>query len=174
MHRLTIDPNKLRFFHFSKNDNFSLLDFRQYDGTDPLHVDKFIREEVSTYLDNHLGSIYSVRYEDELVAFFTLSMSCIGYSTISTSGDSYVETKLFPALLIGKIGIDKAYRGRKIGQYICSFCSGIGQELNRYAACAFLVLRTTASLARRYYAPKFNFEWTAREEGNVWMYRKLF
>src|SRR5215510_7669456 len=101
MHRLTIDPNKLRFFHFSKNDDFSLLDFRQYDGTDPLHVDKFIRE-VSTYLDNHLGSIYSVRYEDELVAFFTLSMSCIGYSTIATSDDSYAETKLYPALLIGK------------------------------------------------------------------------
>lgn len=174
MHRLMIDPSKLRFFHFSENDDFSLLDFRQFDGSDPLNVDKFIREEIRTYVDNRLGSIYSVKYEGKLVAFFTLSMSCIGYLTIASNDDSHVETKLYPALLIGKIGIDKAYRGRRIGQYICSFCSGIGQELNRYAGCAFLILRTTASLARRYYAPKFNFNWNTREKGNVWMYRKLF
>ena len=169
-----IDPSKLRFLHFSEIDDFSILDFKQFDGSDPLGVDKFIHEEIRTYLENHLGSIYSVRYEDKLVAFFTLSMSCIGYCKLIKNADSYLDTKLYPALLIGKIGIDKGYRGRKIGQYICSFCSGIGQELHRHTGCAFLILRTTASLARRYYAPRFNFKWKAQEKGNVWMYRRLF
>ena len=65
-----IDPSKLRFLHFSEIDDFSILDFKQFDGSDPLGVDKFIHEEIRTYLENHLGSIYSVRYEDKLVDFF--------------------------------------------------------------------------------------------------------
>ena len=146
-----IDPSKLRFLHFSEIDDFSILDFKQFDGSDPLGVDKFIHEEIRTYLENP--------------AFKSLFPSDV---------DSYLETKLYPALLIGKIGIDKGYRGRKMGQYICSFCSGIGQELHRHTGCAFLILRTTASLARRYYAPRFNFKWKAQEKGNVWMYRRLF
>jgi hypothetical protein len=75
---MTIDTNRLVFTTFSKeSDDFSALDFTEDDGSDPLGVDDFIRNRVMLYLSNNLCSVYTVRYEGQIVAYFTVSMSAI-------------------------------------------------------------------------------------------------
>jgi hypothetical protein len=168
-----IDANKLEFSPYSPLDNFSQLDFTDRDGSDPLGVNEFIHNNPQYNVENNLSAIFSVKYESNLVAYFTLSMSIIQKREMQT--DDIINTPYpYPALLLGQLGVDRKYQGRGLGQFICKFCRGIGQELNEKAACAFLILRTTVKLAKLYYEPKCKFKWKHKEEGKVWMYYRLF
>lgn len=169
-----IDTKKLDFSPYSPLDNFSHLDFTDRDGLDPLDVNKFIHGNPQYSVENNLSAIFSVRYENNLVAYFTLSMSIIQKKEMQP--DDVINTTFhpYPALLLGQLGVEKNYQGRGIGQNICQFCRGIGQELNEKAACAFLILRTTARLAKLFYEPKCKFKWKPKDEGKAWMYYRLF
>lgn len=169
-----IDSNKLEFSPYSPLDDFSNLDFRDRDNQDPLDVDKFIHDNPQYNVENNLSAIFSVRYENNLVAYFTLSMSIIQKKEMQPDDVINTTFQPYPALLLGLLGVEKNYQGRGIGQNICKFCRGIGQELNDKAACAFLILRTTAKLAKLFYEPKCNFKWKPKDEGKAWMYYRLF
>jgi hypothetical protein len=164
---------KLDFSPYSKSDDFSNLDFK-YKGTDELEVDKYIHDNPNNYIENHVSNIYSVRYETELIGFFTLSMSYIDNSAMLDDDTLDVAFRNYPALLLGQMGLDVDYRCGRIGKKICSFCRGIGQDLDERVACAFLILQTTPTLARKFYEPICNFKWKPSEKKRVWMYRKLF
>lgn len=173
--RKRIDTDNLDFSCYDPFlDDFSDLDFRNNDGSDPLKVDEFIHENPKQYTDNHISTIFIVRYHEEIIAFFTLSMSNIGKKKIEVDDKINVMFDYYPALLLGQIGVDKKYRGNGIGQYICKYCRGLGQELNKKVACAFLILQTSKKLAEQYYEPKCNFKWMKSNKEKVWMYRKLF
>lgn len=164
---------KLDFPTYSTSDDFSNLDFK-YKGTDELEVDKYIHDNPTNYIDNHVSKIYSVKYETKLIGFFTLSMSFIDSSKMLDDDTLNVTFSNYPALLLGQMGLDVDYRWGLIGKKICSFCRGIGQDLNERVACAFLILQTTTTLARKFYEPTCNFKWKPSEKKRVWMYRKLF
>jgi hypothetical protein len=125
-----IDANKLDFSPYSPLDNFSQLDFTDRDGLDPLGVNEFIHDNPQYNVENNLSAIFSVRYENNLVAYFTLSMSIIQKRDMQP--DDVINTTFhpYPALLLGQLGVEKKYQGRGLGQYICKYCRGIGQELN--------------------------------------------
>lgn len=93
---MKVDPDKLSFELFSNSDNFSALDFTEDDGTDPLGIDDFIKNRVQDYLPNKLASIWTVRYESAIVAYFTTSMFAIGVRQLFD--DEYVKCQLFPIL----------------------------------------------------------------------------
>jgi hypothetical protein len=165
---------KLDFNIYSADDDFSKLDFR-YNGTDELEVDAYIHGNPTNNIDNHVSTIYSVRYESNLIGFFTLSMSSIGKDKMLEDDFLDVIYGTYPALLLGQMGLDVNYRSGVIGKKICSYCRGIGQELNEKSACAFLILQTTPTLARKFYEPDCHFKWKANDnKKRVWMYRKLF
>lgn len=169
-----IDANKLEFGIYSPLEDFSNLNFTNRDGSDPLDVDAFIHGNPQDYVENNISAIYTVRYEHNLVGFFTLSMSNIGKGKLQSDGLFSIPYSDYPALLLGQLGVERNYQGRGIGQNICKFCRGIGQDLNERAACAFLILRTTVELAKRYYEPKCKFKWKPKQEGKTWMYYRLF
>jgi hypothetical protein len=170
----SIDISKLEFDTILKTDDFSNLDFTQKDGQDPLHVDEFIHNNPHQYTKNHVSTIYTVKYGKNIVGYFTLSMSNIGIKEMMDDDRLEVIFTNYPALLLGQLGVAKQYRGNKIGEIICKFCRGMGQQLDIRAACAFLVLRTTVRLAKEYYEPYCDFKWKPKEDGKVWMYSKLF
>jgi hypothetical protein len=101
-------------------------------------------------------------------------MSYIGKNKMLDNDTLDVTFSNYPALLLGQMGVDNNFRGNQVGEKICSFCRGIEQDINDRVACAFLILQTTAHLAKKYYEPCCHFKWKPREEGIVWMYRKLF
>jgi len=171
----SLDTDNLDFSFYDSLDNFSDLNFRDDDDSDPLKVDEFIHDNPKQYIDNHVSTIFTVRYHNQIIAFFTISMSSIGKKDMEF--DDKINNKPFhsyPALLLGQIGVDKKYRGQGIGQSICKYCRGLGQQLNENVACAFLILQTTKGLAEQYYESKCDFKWKKSNKERVWMYRKLF
>ncbi len=175
---LSIDPSKLKFRMYDPlADNLINLDFTQTDGSDPLLVEEYVKNHILEEIENRSIKAYVVTYEDNAIAFFTLSMSVICSKRFLKDDDDADDDKLkkfaFPALLMGKIGIDKKYRCFGIGKYICLFCMGLAQKTNEKMACALFVFRTTKSLAEKIYGPKYCFRWKDTPEKMVWAYRKI-
>jgi GNAT superfamily N-acetyltransferase len=146
-----INHNKLIFDNFSEKDNFSSLDFTQADKSDPLDIDKFIHENPIRYIRYHISTIYSVKYEEKLIAYFTLSMCII--KTEELLGEDVREGiayQNYPALLVGKIGVDKKIRNMGIGRAILLYCLGLAQTINDDVACSALILHTTRDMVGYY------------------------
>ena len=170
-----LDPSKLQFSYFNPSiDDFSKLDFTK-DNLDPLEVDKFIHNDPFEYVNNHVSKIYSVTYDGKLVGFFTLSMSHIKMKDLNSDDQlNQITFTDYPSLLLGQMGVEKNSRGLDIGVYIIKFCRGIGQLINEKIACAFLILRTTNTLAEKYYECYCDLQWIKSNKPKVWMYKKLF
>lgn len=174
---MTIDTNRLVFTTFSKDgDDFSKLDFTEDDGSDPLGFDDFIRNRVTLYLSNNLCVAYTVRYEGQIVAYFTASMSVIETKRlVDEDRISGIGILSYPALLLGQLAVDKKYRGQGIGYWICEFCTGLAQEMNKRVGCALVILQTNKD-ELDYYKKKCGFKHSEKQskEGKVWMYKRLF
>jgi hypothetical protein len=56
------------------------------------------------------NKIYVVKYEEKVIAFFTLRMSVICKNNFSEDDKDKFEEFNYPALLMSNIGIDKNYR----------------------------------------------------------------
>ncbi len=180
---LSIDPSKLKFRIYDPLVHDLLnLDFTQTDGSDPLLVEEYVKNHILKDIENSSVKAYAVTYEENAIAFFTLSMSVICSKSLlkdndddeNVGNDGELEKFVFPALLMGRIGIDKKYRCFGIGKYICLFCMGLAQKTNEKMACTFFVFRTTKSLAEKIYGPKYCFRWKKNSPGKmVWAYRKI-
>lgn len=175
---LSIDQSKLKFRMYDPSvDNLLNLDFTQTDGSDPLLVEEYVKNHILKEIENKSVKAYVVTYEGNAIAFFTLSMTVICSKSLlkgDYADDDELKKIVFPALLMGKIGIDKKYRCFGIGRYICLFCMGLAQETNKKMACAFFIFRTTKSLAEKIYGPKYCFRWKKDTPNRmVWAYRKI-
>ena len=138
-----INPDDLDIDIVSGKDDISILDCTEQDGTDTLGVQDFLKRKAQIYSKNNLTSLWQVKYEGKIVAFFTLSMSSIGLDDVPRSKQVKGMTGRYPALLIGQMGVDKNYRGRKIGDTICKHCIGLARKFNERVACACIILQTT-------------------------------
>jgi hypothetical protein len=180
---LSIDPSKLKFRIYDPLVHDLLnLDFTQTDGSDSLLVEEYVKNHILKDIENSSVKAYAVTYEENAIAFFTLSMSVICSKSLlkdndddeNVGNDGKLEKFVFPALLMGKIGIDKKYRCFGIGKYICLFCMGLAQKTNEKMACTFFIFRTTKSLAEKIYGPKYCFRWKKNSPDKmVWAYRKI-
>ena len=163
-------------------DSLADLDFSQTNGSDPLLVEDYTKSNMPKEVENKNYKIYVVTYEKNIIAFFTLCMSVICSKYLLKGAEEECDNEpdgtqlkefVFPALLMGKIGIDKKYRCFGIGKYICLFCLGLAQKTNEKIACTFFIFRTTKSLAEKIYGPKYHFRWINTQNNLVWVYRKI-
>lgn len=164
-----INPDDLDIDIVSGGDDISILDCTEQDGTDPLGVQDFLKTKASAYSKNNLTSLWRVKYKGKIVAFFSLSMSSIGLDDVPRSRQVKEMSARYPALLIGQMGVDKNYRGRKIGDAICKHCIGLARKFNERVACACITLQTTYDKVSYY--QQYFFETTRRlRNGQVAMY----
>jgi len=164
-----INPDDLDIDIVSDDDDISVLDCTEQDGTDPLGVQDFLGTKAQIYHRNNLASLWRVKYEGKIVAFFTLSMSSIGLDQVPQRNQVKETSARYPALLIGQMGVDKNYHGRKIGDAICKHCIGLARKVNERVACACITLQTTEDKALFY--QKYFFETTKKlRNGKIAMY----
>lgn len=166
----------LKIREIENTDDISKLDFTDDDKTDPLEVNAFFHSpKANEYQKQKLTSIWVVFYKDELVGCFTLSMFAVGI--VKLAGEELVvkagEMKSYPAVLLGQFGVDKAFRGKGIGYWICQHFTGLSRRLSKKIACRYIVLQTDENRTKLY--NKLHFELSPKKpvDGKVWMYRRL-
>ena len=71
---LSIDPSKLKFKMYDPLVNDLLkLDFTQTDGSDPLLVEEYVKNHILKDIEKNNIRAYVVNYEENAIAFFTVS-----------------------------------------------------------------------------------------------------
>lgn len=166
---------ELLFSTFEANDDILKLDCREFDNSDPLNVHRFIHENAIKLHKSKITTIYVVRYKNAIVACFTLSMFLIKTQRL-TEEDRVKESPYdnYPAVLLGQMCVDKAFRDRGIGQHICKFSLGVASFVSKRVGCMCLVAHTNKE-KENYYVEKCRFT-KAKEEpsdGTVWLYRRV-
>jgi predicted N-acetyltransferase YhbS len=81
--------------------------------------------------------------------------------------------KSYPAVHLGQMGVDKAYRGQKLGREICYYCIGFALTISEQIACRYIVLRTNQDKSKHYKKSGFKQSDKKSSKGRFWMYRRL-
>lgn len=118
------------------------------DNTD---LDDFFLKDAPLYRAQLLGKTYCFRLDSnpkEIVCAFTLANDSIRVDTLPNSRAKKVEKHIphakslrrYPALLIGRLGVNKKYQGKGIGSSLLSFiCSWFIEDENK-TGCRFLIV----------------------------------
>jgi GNAT superfamily N-acetyltransferase len=136
------DLSKLRFEKLSRESNTSRLDCTDEDGADPFGLQIFIRDEALTYQEERLGVTYLVFHESDLAGFVSVSMTCLGLADLG-EGEKVEGVRVpSPALLLGRLAVDKKSRGKGIGTSLCKFAIGLAVEISGAIGCRYVALHT--------------------------------
>ena len=116
-------------------------------------INAFLKEDAINYFKEKMASTYIFMDGVNVVAFFSISNNCLkdlGEANVFTRwvwDKLHKETKIpyhkrvkqYPAILIGRLGVDKKYHGTGIAYELMDFIKGwvlVGHK----PACRFLIL----------------------------------
>ena len=145
------------------------------DGSDPLGVQNFLQTHARDYHVGRVSTVYVVKQGERILAFFTLCMTGLRSNRVATS-DMLTNFRpiTYPAVLLGQMGVDKRYRGHRLGQLICNYCLGLAQTISEQIASRYIALETNQDKVG-YYNEKCGFRQSVEKNtsGRIWMYRRL-
>jgi ribosomal protein S18 acetylase RimI-like enzyme len=125
-------------------------------------MDVFIRSDFYLSVQNHYCTAYLAKKEEEIVAVFALSFDSLdldsddkdeldtGMSSTGTPDidwnyrDTFYSKPRFPALDIAYLAVQKAWRGKHIGQYLVEMIAEQARSQN-FAGCQFLTVEALAT-----------------------------
>ena len=164
----------LKFLHLSELKEIPKLDFTEDDKSDPLEIHKFYCEDLKRYQESKLSTVRFIQNKDVIVGYFTVSMNAIELDKLGKDEKVKGTTpKKYPAMLIGRMGIDKKYRRKGIGSEICLFCRGLAIETSQKVACRYVILHTTEDKVPFYKKSGFIKSGNPPKKGIVSMYVRV-
>jgi len=131
---------------------------------------------VNRYQQSNLSRIIIVKNWKQAIGYLAISMNAIEVRTQLADDEKVpgTTTRKYPAMLLGRMGVDKNYRNKGIGKTICEFCKGLAIDLSERIGCRYVVLETTNSKVPFYQKCGFTLSVKPpRKGGIVWMYRRI-
>lgn len=140
----------------SSNDELAL--FRLKEGADVSHfscgdqdLDDFFRCEAISYARQLLGKTYVLATRGEtpqIVAMITLANASIRSDLMPPSSRNKIQrsipnakrTRMYPAVLVGRLGVALAFRGRHVGGYLLDLMKFLLAKDDYLTGCRFLVV----------------------------------
>jgi GNAT superfamily N-acetyltransferase len=84
-------------------------------------------------IDDSLSLIYVCKYNEKIIAFFSLSADSIKINEPLT-----IRYPQYPAVKIGRLGVHKDYQNMKIGSLILSWVVGFCRQLRKDIGLRFM------------------------------------
>jgi len=138
-----VDPTKLQFLKLSSISRLEGFDCTEADGTDPLGLQEFIQREALVYQSERIGVTYLVLHGKDVVAFITVSMNCLSVDELEKPEKiAEVSSRRYPALLLGRLGVDKRFRDQNVGTYLCLWVIGLARRISQFVGCRYVALHT--------------------------------
>ncbi len=125
-------------------------------------MDKFIRSDFRSSVENHYCVAYVVTYGNEVIAVFALSFDSLDLDSddkeeldtgMSTTGvpdidsdyrNTFYAKRRYPALDIAYLAVQKKWREKKIGRYLIEMIAARARSQN-FAGCQFLTVEALAT-----------------------------
>ena len=152
-----------------------VLDFTESDGTDPLKINEFYKKDLQIYSKAKLSTVWVVKEDEKIIAYFTLSMNAIELDMLSKDEKVKNTTpRKYPVVLLGMMGVDKKHRSKGVGKFICRTCIGLAINTSNKIACRYVALQTTLDKTGFYEQIDFIRSKKSSKGETVWMYARLY
>jgi GNAT superfamily N-acetyltransferase len=112
-------------------------------GEEDLGLNEFIHNEALEYQQDCMGATYVFFNQHIPVGFVTIAMYAIEVK--ETKLRIVTNEKRYPALLLGRLGVDNNFRDRHAGRCIIQWTVAHAQELAKEIGCRFVVVLTRPS-----------------------------
>jgi GNAT superfamily N-acetyltransferase len=139
-----------------------------------LEVQKYLETKARPYHRGKASTVYIVKQDSRVLAFFTLSMAGLESKELPESDKLVDYNARYPAVLLGQMGVDKSCRRQGLGELICNYCIGLAEKSSEQIACRYIILQTSQAKVE-FYREKCGFQQSvkANPNGKFWMYRRL-
>lgn len=140
-------------------------------------LDNFFEHDCHYYSEQLLGKSYCFRLDENdkiIVCAFTLSNDSIKASHLPNGRKKKVteevprakQMKNYPAVLIGRLGVNKNYKGLKIGDSLMDFIKSWFINPTNKTGCRYIVVDSyNTKEAKQYYERnKFDFMFSTEEQ----------
>jgi len=165
---------KLTYVLYRQGTRLPKLDLTEDDGTDPVEINRFYHKDLEKYHTGKLSTVRLARLGGKMVAYFTVSMNAIELSVLDKDEKVLgTSTKKYPAMLLGRIGVDKKYRRRGVAKAICTFCQGLAAVTSESVACRYIMLHTPLNKVPVYQKMGFIQSANPPKRGIVSMYMRI-
>ncbi len=170
-----VDSSNLRFEKLASNLNSATFDCTEKDGSDPFGLQVFITSEALNYQTERLGVTYLLFQEADPLAFLTVSMTNLLFTELDPPETvSNVRTP-YPALLLGRIAVNKNSQTGGIGTFMCLWVIGLARELSARVGCRYVALHTLPYRVGFYTRNPLNFVVSSfkRSDEKLLLYRRI-
>ena len=119
----------------SKDDDLSNFDSASDD------LNEFLKNDAIVYENELVGKTYVCTAEEKIVGYMTLLVDSIKVE-IMHDEDVVEEIKhrVYPALKIGRLAVDKRYERKGIGTFLVMAAIGKARELSKTVGCRFVIV----------------------------------
>lgn len=110
------------------------------------HLNNFLYNEIKDYLKESYLQAYLLKDEKRkiLIGYITLSAAYLHRRT-KTIKKIFKKKGYIPALLIGRLGIDKNFRRQNMGTFLLTKAKDIGIEIAKKIGCRVLFIEALAT-----------------------------
>ncbi|HHY00144.1 MAG TPA: hypothetical protein GX531_02020 [Methanothermobacter sp.] len=148
------------------SSNHDLTGFRCDDD-----LDEFIQLDALPQRDDRLNQTYVCKYEEEIIAFFTVSADSVKINRKDKKrlGVNYPD---FPAIKIGRLAFHEDYKGRHVGGTIIMYVIGLALKLGEEVGVRFISVDAYRGI-EKFYEKNFFVELAECEDKHLAMYTDL-
>jgi GNAT superfamily N-acetyltransferase len=125
------------------SSQLDLSDFNCDFEEEDLGLNEFIHKEAMDYQHDCMGSTYIFFNQNIPMGFVTIAMYAIEVK--ETKLRMVTSEKRYPALLLGRLGVDNNYRNRHVGRCIVQWTVAHAKALAKEVGCRFVVVLTRQS-----------------------------
>ncbi|MDD5317139.1 MAG: GNAT family N-acetyltransferase [Candidatus ainarchaeum sp.] len=105
-------------------------------------LNEFLKEDVDMHYQESLTQTMLVIYRGKLIGFFSLLTDAInlGDDEVECFKKRGIRYKSFPAVKIGRLGVDVHYKRHGIGTLALKVIKGLAYKAQKYVGCRFLTV----------------------------------
>lgn len=130
-----IDGSRVKVEEISK-----VYDLRGFDCEDK-DLNEFLKQDSFGYKKQLIAKTFLVIYKEKAVAFFSVMNDAIKLKLVETEETKELKRlHEYPALKIGRLGVDKNFKKKGFGNFIIKFVVGLGRSVNQVSACRFVTV----------------------------------
>jgi len=171
VHNNDIDFHDLQVKILENSDDLTTFNCSDNDA---MGLNVFIHSEALQFQREKLGVTYLFLYNNQVVGFVTVAMSQIELKLAKTSKLPFrVTIKYYPAMIIGRLGVDNNYRRRHIGTNLCLWCLYFAKEMSEKVGCRVVVVLTDGDHIEFYKKCNFDVVTEQEKKKRVFLYLKI-
>lgn len=139
--KFIIDENQIDIIKLKSDIDITTLDCTDEDNKDDEELHKFINEDALNDQTNKLSVTRLLYYNNKLIGYFTIAMYCIVCDYFKEDDRPMTNTtKMYPALILTHVAIDKKFRNNGFGRFIIKWVIGFGRVESKKIGCRYIAL----------------------------------